>query len=626
VPIRPSRAASPRSSRVTLPRRPADNLRRPRLLDKLHENSHRKLVMVAAAAGYGKSSLLADFAHDTDYPVAWLRLDEVDRDPVTLIGDLLSALQGPFPGWTSRLPQLSAQPGVQPADLARALLHELSEAGDEYFALVIDDFHVVDDVPAITGFFDEVLAGLPEQAHLIIAGRTRPNLRLMRLIAQQQVAGLSEEHLRFTADEVQSLLALRQLDQLAPGAASQLFHDSEGWITGILLSTHLMQQTLPAELMGGHHPAAMLFDYMAEEVLDQQAGGLRQFLLEAAVLPEMEPAVVDAVLGRADSAALLVLAEQKRLFVSVIGEENRAYQFHHLFRDFLLARLGAEDRPRLRQVQASAARWFAANGMPAAAVTYFLQAGELAEAATLTEAHARDMLTSGRAATLLHWAEQLATIAEDAPRLYLYVASSLIDSGEFERAEPPLAIAATGYTRRQDAVGLLEVALRRTFSLIGQSQYQTALPMAEQAVADAQALHQVASQAIALRYVGRCEQSLGNLVRAEQALQAAADTLEHTEHRLNLALILIDLSHVFRLRGKTTQSARTQQQALVLLRALAAMGPVADLLNNIGWDFRRAEMKKPAATMMPTRMSKAIMTPKGTVTICRWDLAGPFCC
>jgi LuxR family maltose regulon positive regulatory protein len=484
--------------------------------------------MVAAAAGYGKSSLLADFAHDTDYPVAWLRLAEVDRDLVTLVGDLLSALQGPFPGWESRLPQLAAQPGVQPADLARALLVEMAEAGDEYFAVVLDDFHIVDDVPAVTAFFDEVLAGLPEQGHLVVAGRTRPNLRLPRLIAQQQVTGLSEEHLRFTPDEVEALLALRRLDDLPPDAAQHLANDTEGWITGILLSTHLMHQTLPAELMGGHQPEAVLFGYMAEEVLDQQPAALRQFLLEAAVLPEMEPHVCDAVLGRTDSTALLVLAEQKRLFVSVIGEESRAYQFHHLFRDFLLARLAAENPQHLRRLQTSAARWYAANGMPEAAVTYYLQAGELVQAAALTEAHARDMFTSGRVATLIHWAEQLAPQAEAAPRLYLYVGSLHIDNGDFDLAVQPLAIASAGYERRQDAVGLLEVALRRTFSLIRQSAFQAALPLAEQAVADAQALHQVASQAVALRYVGRCEQALGHLIRAEQALQAAADTLEHT--------------------------------------------------------------------------------------------------
>jgi ATP/maltotriose-dependent transcriptional regulator MalT/DNA-binding SARP family transcriptional activator len=554
------------------------------LLDKLHENSHRKLILVAAAAGYGKTALLADYARDTEQAVAWLRLDEVDRDPVTLLADVLSALRVIFPAWESHVPQLAAQPGIQPANLARALRHEMADYADEYFALVLDDFHLVDDVPAITGFFDELLADLPEQAHLIVTGRTRPNLRLPRLIAQQQVAGLSEEHLRFTPAEVTELLALRRLDQLPPNAASQLLNDSEGWITGILLSTHLLQQNVPAALMGGHPPAGVLFDFLADEVLDQQPPALREFLLEAAVMPEMEPPVVDAVLERTDSGDLLAQAEQRRLFLTAVGDDARAYQFHHLFRDFLLARLGAERPARLRQVQASAARWFAGNHMPEAAVTYFLQAGDLAEAAALTEAHARDLFTSGRTATLLHWARQLAPAAEAAPRLYLHVASVEIDAGAFDRAVQPLAIAAAGFARRHDAVGLLEVTLRRTFSLIGQGQFQPALALAEQAVAEAQALREVAAQALALRYVGRCEQSLGNLVRAEQALQAAADTLEHTEHRYNLALILIDLSHVFRLRGKTTQSARTQQQALVLLRALSAMGPVADLLNNIGWD------------------------------------------
>ena len=540
--------------------------------------------MVSAAAGYGKSSLLADFAHDTDHAVAWLRLTEANRDVVVLVGDLLSALQGPFPAWESRLPQLAAQPGVLPADLAHAFLHEMVDACDEYFTLVLDDFHLVDDVPAITGFFDEVLAELPDQAHLVVAGRTRPNLRLPRLIAQQQVAGLSEEHLRFTPDEVEALLALRHLDDLPPGAARNLVNDTEGWITGILLTTHLMRQSLPAELLGPNQPVAVLFDFLAVEVLEQQPPALRQFLMESAVLPEMEPPVVNAVLGRVDSSALLIQAEQRRLFLSVIGDESRAYQYHHLFRDFLLDRLRTENPQRLHTLQSRAAGWYAENGMPEAAVTYYLQAGDLRQAAALTEAHAQAMFTRGRFATLIHWAEQLAPQALEAPRLYLYVGSFHIDNGENEPARRALDTAAAGYTRRQDAVGLLEVSLRQTFALIRQSAFQQALPMAEQAVADAQALQQVASQAVALRYVGRSEQALGNLVRAEQALQAAADTLEHTEHRYNLALILTDLSMVFRLRGKTTDAARAQQQALVLLRALSAMPRVADLLNNIGWD------------------------------------------
>src|SRR5690606_24833719 len=124
-----------------------------------------------------------------------------------------------------------------------------------------------------------------------------------------------------------------------------------------------------------------LFDYLAAEVLEQQPEPLRQFLMESAVLPEMEPDVCDAVLDRADSADMLRQAESQRLFVSAVGEDTKAYQYHHLFRDFLQAQLRAHAPDRLRALQVRAAEWFEQAGMPEAAVTYYTLAGSLERAA-----------------------------------------------------------------------------------------------------------------------------------------------------------------------------------------------------------------------------------------------------
>ncbi len=586
TPWGPTRERAPVSSvRLKAPRRAADWLLRPRLVDFIHENIHRKVVLISAAAGYGKSALLAAFAAETDEPLVWLQMAETDRDLVALIGDLAAALAVRFPAYASQLPQLAAQPGAAPGGLALALVREIELRLDEYFVLVLDDFHLVESVPDVATFFSALLDHLPDQAHLVIAGRTLPALQFARLAAQQQIAGLSEEHLRFRAEEVQALLKLRNRVDMPPAAAEALVANTEGWITGILLTTHLMWHGLMATLIKARETENPLFDYLATEVLDQQPEPLRQFLLESAVLPEMEPQACNEVLGRADSGSLLRQAETQRLFVSAVGDDFRAYQYHNLFRDFLLERLRRQDPDRLRALQERAAEWFAANGMPEAAVTYYIQAGQLSAAARLAEAKATVMFTGGRIATLRRWAEQLQPVAEQTPRLLIHLAVADIDAGQLPRAEQELTVAAKAYAARGNAAGLLDVSLRRAWALIRQNRPQAALELAQPAVAQARHLDRPDLQAMALRYVGHCLVALGQPAQAETAFIAAADLLRDIGHRHDLALTLHDLANAYRLRGLTAQAADRQSQALALMRAEAMIGPLAGLLNDIAWDL-----------------------------------------
>ncbi|MEP7358318.1 MAG: tetratricopeptide repeat protein, partial [Anaerolineales bacterium] len=592
-PAAPPTAASPppatpqpkRSTRYSVPRLATDALVRQRLVDFLHENIHRKLVLISAAAGYGKSALLVEYVNQTDYPVAWLRLDDTDRDLVVLISDLAGALHARFPTFQSDVPRQAASPTATPAELATALAREIETGLEDYFVLVLDDFHLVDSVPANSVFFNALLARLPDQAHLVMAGRTLPPLRFPQLAAKNQVAGLSEEHLRFTASEVQALLRQRNQQEMPPAAAESLVANTEGWITGILLTTHLMWQGLMAHLIEARQSESPLFDYLATEVLDQQTEPLRQFLLESAVLPEMEPDTVNQVLGRTDSGHLLHLANNSRLFVNAVGEEFRVYQYHHLFRDFLQERLRAQDPARLRELQARTAEWYLANGMPEAAVGYFVVAGELNRAAKLAEEQAADMFKAGRQATLRRWADQVEAVAEDVPRLHLYLATADIDSGQIKQAEAELATAVIGYTRRGDQTGLLEVGLRRTWGLIRQNHYQAALELALEAAEAARGQRLAASEALARRYAGECYVALGAGAEAQAILKQAVALLENTGSRFDLALTLGDLANAHRLRGQTTPASEAQRQALTIMRAEAAVGPLANLLNDTGWDL-----------------------------------------
>jgi len=575
-----------RPAKFSIPARPADLLRRPRLLNFLHENIQRKLVLVSAAAGYGKTTLIVDFAHDTEYPVAWLHLDETDRDLSVLVADLVAALQHTFPTFPSGLLALAAQPGASAEELAFALNRAVESAVDEYFVLGLDDFHLIDDAAPIIRFFDALLVDVPEQMHLLMAGRALPTLDWIRLAARQEVAGLSEEHLRFTPAEVQDLLQLRNRVTLPDREAEDMVAGTEGWITGILLTTHFMWQGLMASLIQARQSGPPLYNYLIEEILAQQPGTLRQFLLESAVLPEMEAAVCNRVLGRSDSADMLRQAEARRLFIGVVGDEFRTYQYHHLFRDFLLARLREDDPERLQTLQTRAAEWYAANGMTEAAVTFFIQAGHLSRAAALIEEHAPSMYMAGRSATLRRWAEQLSSIALKTPRLYLNLAKGDIDTGDLSGAEAELDQAAAGFAQNpEDHVGRLELDLQRSMFLYRRGQFEPALTIAQSAAGEARALGQTAFEAAALRYSGQCQVALKRLPAAEASVRQAEALLRAIHSRYDRAANLDDLANILSLRGDTAQAARVRQESLALWRELATPGTLAMALNNVGWDL-----------------------------------------
>ena len=579
----PTRLPRVSAAKVSIPPRPSDLLRRPRLLDFLHENIHRKLILVCAAAGYGKSSLLIDFVHDTDYAVAWYRLDESDIDLATLVAGLVAAIRVPFPDFQFVLPEFVAQPDATPHELATALIREIEAALHDYFILTLDDFHVVQDSPSILRFFDVLLADLPEQAHLLIAGRTLPPLRIASLADRQQIAGLSEEHLRFTPAETRALIQLRNGVSVPEEESDKLAADTEGWITGILLTSHLMWQGLIASLMQARQSEVPLYEYLADEVLDQQPDLLKQFLLESSVLPEMNPAVCDQVLVRLDSAKRLEQAEASRLFVSVIGDEFRTYQYHHLFRDFLLSRLRDQDPGRLQILQMRAGEWYAGNGMPEAAVSFYVQAGQLDRAAQLAEAHAPAMFASGRHATLRRWGDQLEPVAYGAPQLYRFLGAAAIDAGRTDVAEHALEVATVGFAQRGDQGGSLDVDVQRSLLMYRRGQFENALALAEAAVRKAQELGRPGPAAEGLRYAGLSQFALGNLSGAEVLLQQAASLLKSTRNHYDLAWVLTDLAWVLYSRGQLAYAIQLQQEALAIWRERGYPGPLALALNNLGW-------------------------------------------
>src|SRR5512146_823822 len=224
-------------TKIVLPRRRIDLLSRARLLDILYERLDRKLIIISAAAGYGKTSLLLDLAYHSDWPFCWLALDPLDREPQRLIACVIASLAERFPGFGKRSKTLLKALTDFDEGMERmlvSLVNEIYADIQEHFVLVLDDFQVLDETVPALHFVNRFIQLVSENCHVTLASRTLPELRdLPLLVAREEVGGLDFSDLAFLPEEFQALLAQNRQVHLSEAEAQKLVDSTEGWITGL---------------------------------------------------------------------------------------------------------------------------------------------------------------------------------------------------------------------------------------------------------------------------------------------------------------------------------------------------------------------------------------------------------
>ncbi len=421
---------SVRKHAITAPSFEASRVHRERLVDALHANVPRKLIVVAAPAGYGKTTLLADFTAHTDLPVCWVRLTEADTDLMRLVAVLAGSLQRRFRRLRG-LPDLKALAGSSPAALARAFTQAIDSKVSESFVVVFDDVHLVNRARPVLEFLDALVEAQPEQMTVIAAGREVPEVSLAKLMAEADLAGFGPHDMAFDANEVIALGRETLGVELAPQQAERLLEETRGWVTGILLSG-LLSPGMLGDLQTGPRP--MVYEYLALVVLNRQPDELRRFMLDSAVMPVMTAEMCNQVLQRSDSDRQLASLVRSGLFVTATEESPRTYEYHPQFRVFLLETLGAADPDRLRALRMRAAAYMAAHEAPEHAVDLYLSSGAGRRAAQLAERHAQAMYRAGRTETLARWVERLGALEAPIPRSMSYLAMMLTDQGNLDAA------------------------------------------------------------------------------------------------------------------------------------------------------------------------------------------------
>jgi LuxR family maltose regulon positive regulatory protein len=413
---------------------------RPRLIERLNEGSQRKLTLISAPPGFGKTTLVTEWVSGCERPAAWLSLDEGDNDPPRFLAYLVSALQTIEPNIGERALSLLQSPQPQPDEsILTILLNEITTIKDN-FILVLDDYHVIDAKPVDNALIF-LLDHLPSQMHLVITTREDPQLPLPRLRVRGQLTELRITDLRFTPSEAAEFLNQVMGLNLSAENIATLETSTEGWVAGLQLAALSMQgrEDIPGFIRAFAGDDRYVVDYLVEEVLQSQPENVRSFLLQTSILDRLNGSLCDAVTDQAEGKGLLEALERGNLFVVPLDDKRQWYRYHHLFAEVLHTRLMEEQPDRVPSLHRRASEWYEQNGLPADAVRHALASEDLVRAAGLIELAWPAMNRSCQDATWLGWVrvlpEELVCVR---PVLSLDYAWSLLICGELEAFEARL--------------------------------------------------------------------------------------------------------------------------------------------------------------------------------------------
>ena len=420
---------------------------RQELISRLREGRGQTLTLVCAPAGYGKTTLLAQWmqADNEETPFVWLSLEERDSDPVRwwmrLVGGLREVHESVG---ESSLAAVGAGPSAIAASALPALVDELAEAPP--MVVVLDDWHVVRSTVC-----DDVLSSLlkdrPAQVQIVVSSRSDPGLPVARYRAHGTLVEVRERDLRMnSADAVQLFQAIDV--ELDSETSARLTERTEGWAAGLCLARLALRDhdDPPAFVEAFSGDSRHVVDFLLQDVLASVDRDLLAFLLRSSVLERFSAPMCDFVLERDDSATMLRAAEHANLFVVPLDAAGVEFRYHHLFTAVLRRELQAVDARAAPPLHARAADWYEAEGNLESAIPHAIASREVPRASDLIVAAAVPLLSTGRMATVERWFDQLdwAEALADRPLALVRALSARLSGRGRDDVERWLAIAERG--------------------------------------------------------------------------------------------------------------------------------------------------------------------------------------
>ncbi len=547
---------------------------RPRLIERLDKAlaQNRKLTLVAAPAGFGKTTLLAEWI--AGRKCAWLALDPADDDPIRFWTYLIAALQTVRPnlGETALfMLQTPQSPSVE--TILTDLLNEIAALPGPLI-LVLDDYHLI-ETPAIHQNMAFLLDHLPPQLHVIMLTRADPPLPLARLRVRGQLAEFRAADLRFTSDEAAAFLNQVMGLDLTTDDIAALETRTEGWIAALQLAALSMQhcentQDFISAFAGSHH---YIVDYLVQEVLHLQPAGMRDFLLKTSILDRLSGSLCDALTGRTDGQSTLETLEQANLFVVSLDDRRHWYRYHHLFADMLRNRLSRVFPEQVLDLHRRAAAWYKSVQLVEPAIEHTLASSDYAQAKRLLRQFFPQLMRPENRVLLNRWFEQFpqAFVQAD-PWLCVTRAWLVWGRGDAAEANRYLDLAQQAFAHLQAAgqlpVGDLEyeglpaeILAFRALMLTHQNVPAQVIELADQALEIAP---EGASTIRAIAYLDKqvAYRDLGQMEEAVQACMLGMPAARRGEDIGTRVSVLYSLGLNLMLQGRLNEAATVYREGL----------------------------------------------------------------
>ena len=517
-----------------------------RLVQQLEETlPHTPLTLIAAPAGFGKTTLLSEWLSASHHNAAWVSLDDGDNDPTRFFAYCIAALQTIIPELGEGvLAGLQSTPLPPIPILITSLLNEIA-AEDESVILVLDDFHSIasETIHEAVLFLVEYA---PPNLHLVLTTRTDPPLPLARLRARGQLLEIRAGDLRFTPAEIRAFFEAGTAHQLGADAVALLNEKTEGWAAGLQLTALSLRgrtdiETFLRDFRGSNR---YILNYLVDEVLVAQPETVQHFLLQTAVLHRLCAPLCDVLTGQTNSHEMLNHLVETNLFIIPLDDIDEWYRYHHLFADVLRHRLQQQAPESVSELHQRASRWFEQQGSTEDAIHHALAAENMSRAASLLASISRDLLKYGNIATLQArldvLPEEIINTIPDLSIAYSWL-NAMRGRGQFVRQ-----YAATAERALESAPSTEQARLRGELA----------------------ALHvQIAMNE-------------GDLLRTIELGEQALITIDQGDPNMR-GIVALNLGSAYRLTGRMTEAETTYQEALRLAQQSASLLQTVYALHNL---------------------------------------------
>lgn len=454
------------------PRAVSDQLARPRLVERLRANLNLPVSMIAADAGCGKTTLVAEFLRDQQRPSVWYQLDHTDADPFVFLGYVTEGIKSFVPNFGETIGPYLAEAGEEivqfPERAADLFLNEVLESIENPFILVLDDYHHIGTDTAVHKLVDRMIQYSSDMMHVIITTRDLPPLAIIRRRSQFAAGMITREELLFTDDEVRELFRQTLNVELKDEEIAEYRTRTHGWITALQLVRQIAEQDLHGDARADRpdlrdvlkRSERDVFDYFAEEVFSREDEKTQDMLMRLSLLAAMPLDVCSGVFPEWRCSAALPGLAQRNVFVTVGGEGKKAevYRFHPLFRDFLVRRLRSEiGQAKIAEERTRIAEYFLDREQWDAGIGYLIESENFDRAAEIIADKGSLWIGRGAIMSLALAVEQIPSASlEKFPRTLLWHAEVLRLQGDIDRSAALLHKAIGLLAKAKDAVGEAE--------------------------------------------------------------------------------------------------------------------------------------------------------------------------